>query len=78
VRGLLLEPNLLDVLKSIGQRGVGRQCAAEAIVRRILVGEAGDRAQGLIATLGITRSYLMINTHLYSVCGQHAGGGAHR
>jgi hypothetical protein len=42
-------------------------------VRRILVGEAGHRTQGLMAKLGITRSYLMINTYLYSVYGQTAG-----
>ena len=41
----------------------------ETIVRRILVGEAGRRLQGLIAKLGITRSYVLINTYLYSVYG---------
>ncbi|MEU4323356.1 uracil-DNA glycosylase family protein [Nocardia fluminea] len=46
----------------------------EAISRRILVGEAGQRAQGLLARLGIDRSYVFINTFLYSVYGQ--GGGA--
>lgn len=45
---------------------------SEAIVRRILVGEAGHRVQGLIAKLGITRSYVAINTYLYSVYGQRA------
>lgn len=45
----------------------------EAITRRILVGEAGQRVQGLLARLGITRSYVLINTFLYSVYGQ--GGG---
>ena len=45
----------------------------ETITRRILVGEAGQRAQGLLARLGITRSYVFINTFLYSVYGQ--GGG---
>ena len=45
----------------------------ETITRRILVGEAGQRAQGLLAHLGITRSYVFINTFLYSVYGQ--GGG---
>ncbi len=45
----------------------------ESITRRILVGEAGQRAQGLLARLGITRSYVFINTFLYSVYGQ--GGG---
>jgi hypothetical protein len=50
---------------------------AEAIARRILVGEAGHRTQGLMAKLGITRSYLLVNTFLYSVYGQQ-GGEKHR
>ena len=41
----------------------------ETIVRRVLVGEAGRRAQGLLAKLGITTSYVFINTYLYSVYG---------
>jgi uracil-DNA glycosylase len=45
----------------------------ETICRRILVGEAGQRMQGLLAKLGITRSYVLINAFLYSVYGQ--GGG---
>jgi uracil-DNA glycosylase len=45
----------------------------ETICRRILVGEAGQRLQGLLAKLGITRSYVLVNTFLYSVYGQ--GGG---
>ena len=45
----------------------------EAIARRILVGEAGQRAQGFLAKLGIDRDYVMINTYLYSVFGQHGG-----
>jgi hypothetical protein len=45
----------------------------EAFVRRILVGEAGQRAQGLLTRLGIERSYVMLNTYLYSVYGQQAG-----
>ncbi len=46
----------------------------EAIARRILVGEAGQRAQGLLTRLGIERSYVFINAFLYSVYGQ--GGGS--
>jgi hypothetical protein len=46
---------------------------SEAIVRRILVGEAGHRTQGLMAKLGFTRSYLLVNTFLYSVYGQTGG-----
>lgn len=41
----------------------------ETIVRRVLVGEAGRRLQGLLAKLGITISYVIINTFLYSVYG---------
>jgi hypothetical protein len=50
---------------------------SEAVVRRILVGEAGHRAQGLMAKLGFTRSYLLVNTFLYSVYGQ-SGGAKHK
>jgi uracil-DNA glycosylase len=54
---------------------IGQDPAAhESVARRILVGEAGQRVQGLLAKLGIDRSYVMINTFLYSVFGQ--GGGA--
>src|SRR5436190_21046350 len=41
----------------------------ETVVRRILVGEAGRRLQGLLAKLGITKSYVLVNTFLYSVYG---------
>jgi hypothetical protein len=41
----------------------------ETIIRRILVGEAGRRVQGFLGKLGITRSYVFINTYLYSVYG---------
>ena len=41
----------------------------ETIVRRILVGEAGRRVQGLLAKIGITRSYVFLNTYVYSVYG---------
>jgi hypothetical protein len=45
----------------------------EAVARRILVGEAGQRTQGLLAKVGISASYVLVNTFLYSVYGQ--GGG---
>jgi uracil-DNA glycosylase len=45
----------------------------ETIVRRILVGEAGQRLQGFLARLGIERSYVLVNAFAYSVYGQHAG-----
>ncbi|MER5641421.1 uracil-DNA glycosylase family protein [Kitasatospora sp. NPDC002227] len=48
----------------------------EAVTRRILVGTAGRRFQGFLAKLGITTSYVMVNTYLYSVYGQ-SGGNAH-
>jgi hypothetical protein len=41
----------------------------ETIIRRILVGEAGRRVQGLLAKLGVTRSYVLVNAFLYSVYG---------
>lgn len=41
----------------------------ETIIRRVLVGEAGRRLQGLLGKLGITKSYVIINTFLYSVYG---------
>jgi uracil-DNA glycosylase len=48
----------------------------ETITRRILVGVAGQRTQGLLARLGLTESYVLINTFVYSVYGQ-SGGTAH-
>jgi hypothetical protein len=50
---------------------------SESIVRRILVGEAGHRTQGLMAKLGFDRSYVLVNTFLYSVYGQ-SGGTQHK
>jgi uracil-DNA glycosylase len=41
----------------------------ETIVRRVLVGEAGRRAQGFLAKLGILHSAVFVNTYLYSVYG---------
>jgi uracil-DNA glycosylase len=46
----------------------------ETVSRRILVGEAGQRTQGLLAKIGIESSYVMVNAFLYSVFGQ--GGGS--
>jgi hypothetical protein len=51
--------------------------AHEAIARRILVGEAGQRIQGFLAKLGIETSYVMVNAFVYSVFGQ-GGGERHR
>jgi Uracil DNA glycosylase superfamily len=50
---------------------VGQDPAAdENLGRRILVGEAGQRVQGFLTKLGITRSYVMVNAILYSIFGQ--------
>jgi hypothetical protein len=46
---------------------------SESIVRRILVGTAGHRTQGLLSKLGFDRSYVMVNTFLYSVYGPSGG-----
>jgi uracil-DNA glycosylase len=52
---------------------IGQDPAAhEAIARRVLVGEAGQRVQGLLARLGLDRSYVVVNAFLYSVYGQRA------
>jgi uracil-DNA glycosylase len=57
---------------------IGQDPAAhETILRRILVGEAGQRVQGALAKLGIAQSYVMVNTFLYSVYGQ-GGGERHK
>lgn len=39
----------------------------ETLAGRILVGQAGQITQGFLAKLGLTRSYLMLNTFLYGV-----------
>jgi uracil-DNA glycosylase len=49
----------------------------EVIARRTLVGGAGHRLQGFIEKLGLTRSYVMVNTYVYSVYGQ-GGGNRHK
>jgi hypothetical protein len=49
----------------------------EIIVRRTLVGGAGHRLQGFLAKLGLTRSYVAVNTFVYSVYGQ-GGGTKHK
>src|SRR5262245_18490873 len=41
----------------------------ETIIRRVLVGEAGRRLEGFLAKLGVTTSYAVVNTFLYSVYG---------
>jgi uracil-DNA glycosylase len=50
---------------------IGQDPAAdENVARRILVGDAGQRVQGLLVKLGLTRSYIMVNSSLYCIFGQ--------
>lgn len=42
----------------------------EAVVRRILIGEAGRRVQGFARKLGFTESYVMVNAFLYGIYDQ--------
>ena len=44
----------------------------EAAVRRVLIGEAGHRLQGFLSKLGLDRSYVIVNTSLYSAFNQPA------
>ena len=43
----------------------------ELIAHRILAGDAGQRLQFLLGKLGLTRSYLMLNTFLFGIFGQY-------
>ena len=45
--------------------------ANEIAAHRILIGDSGQRVQGLLRKLGIARSYVMVNTFLYPVFGQY-------
>jgi uracil-DNA glycosylase len=42
----------------------------EAVLRRILAGEAGRRVQGFVRKLGFTKSYVMVNAFLYGIYDQ--------
>jgi uracil-DNA glycosylase len=42
----------------------------EAVVRRILIGEAGRRVQGFLAKLGFTKRYILVNAFLYGIFNQ--------
>ena len=42
----------------------------EILARRIFVGQAGQRVQGLLAKLGLTRDYVMLNAFLFGITGQ--------
>ncbi len=48
----------------------------ETVARRILIGTAGHRVQGFLAKCGLDRSYVLINSFLFSVYGQ-SGGAKH-
>src|SRR4051794_11767377 len=43
----------------------------EAVVRRILVGEAGRRVQGFLAKLGFTKRYILVNAYVYGIFNQN-------
>lgn len=50
---------------------IGQDPAAnENLARRVLVGTAGRRVQGFLSKIGVTRSYIMVNSVLYSIYGQ--------
>jgi uracil-DNA glycosylase len=42
----------------------------EILAHRVFVGRSGQRVQGFLKKLGVTRSYLMMNMFLFSVFGQ--------
>ncbi len=46
----------------------------EQLAHRIFVGKSGQRMQAFLKKLGITRSYVMLNTFVYCVKGQFTGG----
>ncbi len=53
---------------------VGQDPASnEILAHRIFVGLSGQRVQGFLRKLGLTRSYVMLNTFLYSIQGQFEG-----
>jgi hypothetical protein len=46
----------------------------EALARRAFVGRSGQRLQGLLRKIGIPRSYIIVNTFIYSIYGQFDTG----
>ncbi len=42
----------------------------EALVHRAFIGGTGQKVQGFLASIGINRSYLCLNTFIYSIYGQ--------
>ena len=49
--------------------------ATERIAGRTLVGDAGQRTQGFLAKLGLTRSYLCLNAYAVALFPSHAAQG---
>ena len=49
--------------------------ATERIAARTLVGDAGQRVQGFLRKLGLTRSYLCLNAYPYALLPSHADDG---
>ncbi|MES0160040.1 MULTISPECIES: uracil-DNA glycosylase family protein [unclassified Mesorhizobium] len=49
--------------------------ATERLVGRTLVGDAGQRVQGFLAKLGLTRSYLCLNAYALALIPSQAAGG---
>jgi hypothetical protein len=45
----------------------------EILAQRVFVGQSGQKLQGFLAKLGVTRSYLMLNTFSYSIFDQFGG-----
>lgn len=45
----------------------------EILAGRVFVGRSGQRLQGFLAKLGVARSYLMLNTFMFSIFGQFGG-----
>jgi Uracil DNA glycosylase superfamily len=48
----------------------------EILAHRVFAGQSGQRLQGFLTKLGLTRSYAMLNTFLYSIFGQFGGDNA--
>ena len=49
--------------------------ATERVACRTLVGDAGQRVQGFLAKMGITRSYLCLNAFAYALFPSHSAQG---
>src|SRR6266705_4263220 len=47
----------------------------ERVANRTLIGDAGQRVQGFLTKLGLTRSYLCLNAFAYALFPSHASEG---